>query len=75
MTSASPLPLLTWRKEQALAHLRMERMQLARRIAALPPMSHRRVELVARLKELTARELSAEIELSAGVEEDLHEHH
>jgi hypothetical protein len=58
MASAAPLPLLSWREDAALARLRADRAALAARIAALPPMSHRRVELTARLKEMTARELA-----------------
>lgn len=57
METAATLPLLSWREDAAVARLRAERMELAARIAALPKMSHRRVELTARLKELTAREL------------------
>lgn len=57
MKSAAPLPLLTWREDAALARLSQERAELQRRISALPAMSHRRVALTERLKELTAREL------------------
>lgn len=57
MKSAVALPLLTWREDAALVRLRTERAELHRRIATLPKMSHRRVALTERLKELTAREL------------------
>ena len=57
MANAAHLPLLSWREDAAITRLRAERMELAARISAQPRMSHRRVELTARLKELTAREL------------------
>lgn len=56
MTRAA-LPLLTWREDAAQARLAAERMQLRGRIERLPPMSHRRVELTSRLKQLTIDEL------------------
>lgn len=59
MPSAS-LPLLTWREDAAAARLADERRQLRERIERLPPMSHRRVELMARLKQMTADELRLE---------------
>ncbi|RVQ76134.1 hypothetical protein [Sinorhizobium medicae] len=61
MKSPAPLPLLTWQEDAAIARLRAERAELYRRISALPVMSHRRVALSERLKELTARELKLEL--------------
>lgn len=58
MVRAANLPLLSWREDAALSRLRADRADLAARIAVLPRMNHRRVELTARLKELTARELA-----------------
>jgi hypothetical protein len=58
---AASLPLLTWREDAAVLQLADERQRLRERIARLPPMSHRRVELTARLKQLTADELRLEL--------------
>ena len=58
---AASLPLLTWREDAAAARLADERRQLRERIERLPPMSHRRVELMARLKQMTADELRLEV--------------
>lgn len=51
---AAPLPLFLW---QEVADLEQERAQLRARLRRLPLMSHRRVELTARLKQLTDEEL------------------
>ncbi len=66
MKSAAPLPLLTWREDAALARLSRERAELQRRISTLPAMSHRRVALTERLKELTARELKLSLAATRG---------
>jgi hypothetical protein len=55
------LPLLTWREDAAAARLAAERRELRERIACLPAMSHRRVELSARLRQLTNEELRLEL--------------
>lgn len=59
--AGAALPLLIWREDAAAARLAAERRQLRERIARLPPMSHRRVELSARLRQLTNDELQLEI--------------
>ena len=51
------LPLLVWREQDEVARLQAQRDDLARRIAVLRPHSHRRIELQARLRDLTARQL------------------
>lgn len=59
--AAASLPLLTWQEDAAAARLAEERRQLRARIERLPRMSHRRVELMARLKQMTADELRLEV--------------
>lgn len=51
------LPLLVWREQDEVARLQAERDRLVQRVAALRPHSHRRIELQARLRDLTARQL------------------
>lgn len=51
------LPLFAWRDRETAERLAAERARLMERIGRLPPMSHRRVELVTRLKLLTVEEL------------------
>lgn len=62
MARSAPLPLLTWRRDAELRRLAVERQALIERIAALPAMSHRRVALTERLKDLTTRILRIEVE-------------
>lgn len=57
---ASSAPLLTWRRDAQLATIADERAELIGRISRLPRMSHRRVELTARLRALTAEALRLE---------------
>ncbi|OLF81258.1 hypothetical protein AWH62_00865 [Maricaulis sp. W15] len=57
---ASGAPLLTWRQDAPLAAIAADRTALMERIERLPPMSHKRVELIARLKALTAEALRLE---------------
>lgn len=59
LTSATALPLFAWRD---LAEIEAERTELKRRIKLLRPHSHRRLELQARLKDLTSRELKCEVQ-------------
>ena len=54
-------PLLTWPEDARLARLEAERQALQRRINELPKMSHRRVELTARLAAVTTQELRLEL--------------
>lgn len=51
------LPLLVWREQDEVARLQAEREKLVQRVAALRPHSHRRIELQARLRDLTVRQL------------------
>jgi len=62
---AAPLPaiqqpLFAWREDQEIARLAEKRTGLIRRIALLPCRSHRRVELEAELRSVTARQLELE---------------
>lgn len=59
------LPLLTWPQARLVERLEAERAGLASRIARLPRHAHYRLELEARLRELTARQIRLEIELKA----------
>ncbi|WP_457662479.1 hypothetical protein U8C32_17055 [Sinorhizobium medicae] len=55
---------------KSAARLRRERAELQRRISTLPAMSHRRVALTERLKELTARELKLSLAGTRGRHEE-----
>jgi len=57
------LPLLVWREQDEIARLQAQREDLWRRIEALRPHSHRRIELQARLRDVTARQLEFERDL------------
>lgn len=57
------LPLLSWKERTEIDRLQAERDRLADRIAALRPHCHRRVELQARLRDLTARQLELQIRM------------
>lgn len=59
---AGDAPLLNWRRDAELARIADERSALIRRISNLPPMSHRRVKLTARLEALTADALRLEMD-------------
>ena len=61
------LPLLVWQDLQALDGLRKQRDALISRAAALPPHAHRRVELEARIRDLTSRILTNEQVLHARI--------
>lgn len=54
------LPLLVWRERDEVTRLQEQRDRLLQRIHALRPHSHRRIELQARLRDLTARQLELE---------------
>lgn len=58
--AAPTLPLLTWQEDAEAARLAEQRRLLQARIARLPRMSHRRVELSLRLKEITSAQLALE---------------
>lgn len=59
-TEPNLLPLFTWPEARLVARMEAEREELAARIARLPRFSHRRIELQARLKDLTGRQLELE---------------
>ncbi len=50
-------PLFAWREWEEIARLEDEREMLRTRLERLPRFSHRRVELEARLRAVTARQL------------------
>lgn len=54
------LPLLCWNELMEIRRIQCEREQLIVRIRALPAHCHRRVELAAVLRTLTARQLELE---------------
>ncbi len=54
------MPLLIWTELAEIGRLQAQRLSLETRIAALRPHSHRRVELEARLRDLTASQLKIE---------------
>lgn len=56
----SEMPLLVWTELAEIGRLEAQRQTLGTRIAALRPHSHRRVELEARLRDLTATQLKIE---------------
>jgi len=58
-----PPPLLVWRERSEVERLERERAELRRRIALLRPQAHYRLELEARLRTLTARQMQMEIAL------------
>jgi hypothetical protein len=51
------LPLFNWPALCEIDQFEMQRLDLQRRIGLLPPKSERAVELRARLKEVTTRQL------------------
>lgn len=60
MRARRPAPLLIWPQRAALRQLQAERAVLMARVAVLPPRSHRRIELLGRLRDLTETALAAE---------------
>ena len=58
--------LFVWREQAEIARLQAQRDELIARIGRLRPHCHRRIELQARLKELTARQLEIEAEIGGG---------
>lgn len=56
-------PLLVWHEQSEIDRLAQERADLQRRINALRKHAHRRVELEARLRDLTRRQIALEMEI------------
>lgn len=56
-------PLLSWPEQRVIADIERRRRDLINRIARLPRFSHRRIELEARLRALTAEGLGLETTL------------
>jgi hypothetical protein len=63
---AEVLPLLAWPQARVAARLEEERRLLSERIARLPRHAHYRLELEARLREITTRQMHIEIEMRRG---------
>lgn len=62
--SCSAIPsLFVWREQSEIAQLQAQRDTLLARIQQMRPHCHRRIELQARLKELTARQLQLESQI------------
>ncbi len=59
--SAFPPPLLVWRERSEVERMEEEREALRIRIARLRPNSHYRLELEARLRDLTGRQMRLEM--------------
>lgn len=57
------VPLLIWQDVHALEEMERERRDLISRMQTLPRCSHRRIVLAARLRELTHRIISAQVDL------------
>ncbi|PZU89091.1 MAG: hypothetical protein DI527_16285 [Chelatococcus sp.] len=57
------IPLFAWQDLLAIEQMERERAALIARMAVLPPNSHRRVVLAARLQDLTHRQLAARVDL------------
>lgn len=62
----SALPLFNWQIEAEQVRLQHQREQLFARIRNLKPHSHRRLELEARLREITARQMELEHRIESG---------
>lgn len=62
-SSPSVPALFVWREQAEIARLQAQRDELWRRIRNLRPHCHRRIELQARLKLLTAQQLALEAKL------------
>lgn len=60
---SAPPPLLVWTELAAIDRLQAERQDLKHRIERLPPHSFRRIELEARLRVVTARQLQIQTEI------------
>lgn len=58
------LPLLNWQKQVEHDRLQADRERLLARIANLRPRAHKRVELEARVREITLRQMAIETELA-----------
>ena len=54
-------PLLVWHQNAEIGRLQAERERLFERIRCLKPNAHKRVELTARPRELTNRQLMLQI--------------
>lgn len=62
-TRPRPPSLFSWPQHREMAAIEEARQRLVRRAAALPPTSHRRIVLEARIAALTERLLSTELAL------------
>lgn len=60
---SAPPPLLIWRERSDIERLEEERAALRQRISRLRPHSHYRLELEARLRDLTMRQMRLEMAL------------
>jgi len=61
----NPLPLLCWPEQARIDALVIKREELHRRIEALRPNAHHRIVLEARMREVTARLLQMEADISS----------
>lgn len=58
--------LFVWREQAEIARLQAQRDELIARIGRLRPHCHRRIELQARLQQITAAQLALQARLESG---------
>lgn len=65
--SSSVIPaLFAWREQAEIGRLQAQREELIARIGKMRPHSHRRIELQARLRQITATQLELAARLESG---------
>lgn len=65
-SSPSVPALFVWREQVEIARLQAQREALIARIGRLRPHCHRRIELQARLQQITAAQLALQAKMEAG---------
>lgn len=66
VSSPSVPALFVWREQAEIARLQAQRDELIARIARMRPHCHRRIELQARLQQITAQQLVLQNRLEGG---------
>lgn len=61
------LPLLVWTEQREVLRLQDARDDLQRRIMMLRPHSHKRIELEARLRDVTAQQLKLQAAMGRAI--------
>jgi hypothetical protein len=57
------LPLFVWTEQSEIDRLQVERENLVSRIGQLRPHAHHRIELEARLRAITARQMALQVKI------------